>query len=76
MLFTPVAPPRYLTISQSENGAQNDHRPYKLSPSSVLKMPGQNPSVSLGPLEHGPRFSLLDPTINLSPLQTLTFQFV
>ena len=75
-MLTPVTPPCYLTISQSEKCTQVDHIPCDPSPSWPLKCfakPLGGLKVFQG-MSH--LVSLYGLAINLSLLQTPTFQFV
>ena len=79
IMFIPVTPPCSLTIIQSENCVQADHRPW--DPPSLtwlLKVLCWNPSESFRGflVGHEPPASLHGLTMNLSLLQTPMFQFV
>ena len=72
-----MTPLCYLTLSQSENCAQADHRSCEppLSP-DFEECFAETLWEALGFLEQEPPVFLHDPAINLSLLQTLIFQFV
>ena len=76
-MLTPVTPPCYLTISQSENCAGADHIPCNPPPYLAFIYALPKPLGSSGFfLEHEPPISLHGPAINLSLLHTPMFQFV
>ena len=72
-MLTPVTPPCYLTINQSENCARADHIPWNALPHLAFKNALLKPLRESGGLEHEPPVLLVLVTaINAALLFTTT----